>query len=79
MVSPLYISLSPSADASLYFALASVATTSPISFNKSSSKVAPKAMACGKTVAVPALATPCKPSFHQLYSGTPKRSIAGAS
>src|SRR5258708_39732612 len=35
-------------------------------------------MACGKTVAFPERATPCKPSFHQLYAGTPRRGIAAA-
>src|SRR5260370_7146 len=35
-------------------------------------------MACGKTVAFPARATPCKPSFHQLYAGMPRRGIAPA-
>ena len=28
-------------------------------------------------VATPALATPCSASFHQLYAGMPRRSIAG--
>ena len=34
---------------------------------------------CGNTVATPALATPCKASFHQLYAGILSRSIAGDS
>ena len=33
---------------------------------RSVSQVAARPMACGKTVACPARATPCKPSFHQL-------------
>ena len=33
------------------------------------SQVAASPMACGKTVAVPARATPCKASFHQSYCG----------
>ena len=44
----------------------SVDTASPICSMKSSSNVAAKPIACGKTVAVPALATPCRASFHQL-------------
>ena len=48
------------------FARASVDTASPICSMKSSSNVAAKPIACGKTVAVPALATPCRASFHQL-------------
>src|SRR5260370_18679568 len=35
-------------------------------------------MAWGKTVAFPERATPCKPSFHQLYAGMPRRGIAAA-
>src|SRR6266699_3336090 len=35
-------------------------------------------MAWGKTVAFPARATPCRPSFHQLYAGMPRRGMAGA-
>src|SRR6266851_557243 len=35
-------------------------------------------MACGKTVAFPARATPCKPSFHQLYAVMPRRGIGAA-
>ena len=42
------------------------------------SQVAAMPIACGKTVAMPARATPCSPSFHQLYSGTPRRGMAGA-
>jgi len=54
---------------SLYFALPSVEITFAMSFNNSSSNIAANPMACGNTVAVPALATPCNPSFHQLYLG----------
>ena len=68
-VNPLYISLSSLLEYSLYFALASVAIISPIFSNSSSSNVAASPIACGNTVAVPALATPCNPSFHQLYIG----------
>src|SRR5437016_4915506 len=42
------------------------------------SQVAAKPMACGNTVASPERATPWRPSFHQLYSGMARRSIAGA-
>src|SRR5438477_395925 len=42
------------------------------------SHVAAKPMACGNTVAVPARATPCSPSFHQLYSGIPSRGTPSA-
>jgi hypothetical protein len=43
-----------------------------------SSHVAANPMACGKTVASPDRATPCSASFHQLYGGTPSRSMPGA-
>src|SRR6185369_2419183 len=49
--------------------------TSCISFV---SQVAARPIACGKTVAYPARATPCSASFHQSYAGMPRRSIAGA-
>jgi beta-glucosidase-like glycosyl hydrolase len=39
------------------------------------SKAAASPMACGNTVAIPALPTPCSPSFHQLYSGIWRRGI----
>ena len=78
-VSPLYISRSSCRIEALYFALASSAMTSPISFIISTSHAAAIPIACGNTVAVPALATPCTPSFHQLYAGIPNRSMAGAS
>ena len=45
----------------------------------SSSKAAAKPIACGNTVATPALATPCKASFHQLYCSIPSSGIAGLS
>ena len=64
---------------SLYFARPSEAHTPPISSINSVSKAAPSPIACGKLVAVPALATPCRVSFHQLYSGIPNLSIAGES
>ena len=68
------------ADAGIsYDDVASVEITSPIVYIKSLSNVAPRAIACGNIVAVPALATPCKHSFHQLYSGIPNLSISGAS
>jgi hypothetical protein len=34
-------------------------------------------MACGNTVAFPALATPCRASFHHSYAGMPSLSTAG--
>src|SRR2546425_579622 len=43
-----------------------------------SSQVAARPIAWGNDVARPDRATPCKASFHQLYSGIPSRSIAGA-
>ena len=46
--------------------LKQVAITSPTCFNSSSSNGAAMPSACGNTVAVPALATPCSASFHQL-------------
>lgn len=46
---------------------------------KSSSKIAARPIACGNTVAVPARATPCRDSFHQLYAGMPSRGMAGES
>ena len=64
---------------SLYLALPSVAITLPSSNSNSSSKDAAIPIACGNMVATPALATPCKPSFHQLYSGISSLSIASAS
>ena len=42
------------------------------------SQVAAMPMTCGKLVASPAKATPCRPSFHQSYAGTPRRGMAGA-
>src|SRR5216117_3116990 len=64
--------------ASLYLARASVEITSATRWIKSVSQVAARPMAWGKTVAFPARATPCKPSFHQLYAGMLRRGIAGA-
>ena len=56
----------------------SVAMTSATFCRYISSNMAANAIAWGKTVAVPARATPCSASFHQLYSGMPSRSMAGA-
>src|SRR6266436_2895698 len=64
--------------ASLYLARASVEITSATRWIKSVSHVAARPIAWGKTVAFPERATPCKPSFHQLYAGTPSRGIAAA-
>src|SRR6266851_6298178 len=64
--------------ASLYLARASVEITSATRWIRSVSQVAARPMACGKTVALPARATPCKPSFHQLYVGMPRRGTAAA-
>src|SRR5438552_1890616 len=64
--------------ASLYFARASVEITSATRWIRSVSHVAARPMAWGKTVAFPARATPCKPSFHQLYAGMPRREMPGA-
>src|SRR6267378_4857299 len=64
--------------ASLYFARASVEITSATRWIKSVSHVAARPIAWGKTVAFPERATPCKPSFHQLYAGMPRRGTAAA-
>ena len=48
-----------------FFARASIANTSPAWVTRASLNVAPKAMGEGKTVALPALATPWEPSLHQ--------------
>src|SRR6266581_122437 len=64
--------------ASLYLARASVEITSATRWTSSVSHVAARPMAWGKTVAFPARATPCSPSFHQLYAGMPRRGMAGA-
>src|SRR6266567_1791796 len=63
--------------ASLYLARASVEITSATRWTSSVSHVAARPMAWGKTVAFPARATPCSPSFHQLYAGIPRRGMAG--
>ena len=60
------MSLSPCFIDSLYFARASSEITEASAFIKSVSHAAAIAIACGNIVAVPALASPCKPSFHQL-------------
>ncbi len=44
----------------------------------SGSQVAAMPIACGKTVANPARATPCRASLHQSYSVIPNRWMAGA-
>ena len=44
----------------------------------SGSQVAAMPIACGKTVANPARATPCRASLHQSYSVIPSRWMAGA-
>ena len=67
------------ADCPLYFARASVLMTLATISWKSSSKIAARPIACGNTVAVPARATPCRDSFHQLYAGMPSRGMAGES
>src|SRR6266704_2545649 len=64
--------------ASLHLARASVEITSATRWTRSVSHVAARPMAWGKTVAFPARATPCRPSFHQLYTGMPRRGMAGA-
>src|SRR6266705_2619558 len=64
--------------ASLHLARASVEITSATRWTSSVSHVAARPMAWGKTVAFPARATPCSPSFHQLYAGMPRRGMAGA-
>jgi hypothetical protein len=43
-----------------------VETASPIFLMVSVSNMAAMAIACGKTVAIPALATPCSASFQKL-------------
>ena len=53
-------------------ARASVEMVSPTECIKGVSQVAARPMAWGKTVAMPERATPCSPSFHQVYSGMPK-------
>ena len=73
------MSRSPWRVAALYLARPSVAATSPSSCTSAGSKVAATPMAWGHMVAVPARATPWSASFHQLYAGTPSRSMAGAS
>src|SRR5215207_3248019 len=69
---------SPRRCASWYLARASVEMTSATRPTSRGLKVAPKPIACGKTVATPLKATPCSASFHQSYSGTPRRWMAGA-
>src|SRR6201986_2028864 len=78
-VRPRYQSVEPSGfTVAEYLARNSVLITSGTSWINGASKVAARPIACGNTVAIPARATPCRPSFHQLYSGTPRRGIAGA-
>src|SRR5688572_7501373 len=76
-VNPMYCRCLPMAVDKLYLALASVEITSATSCIRLSLKVAAMPMACGKTVANPALATPCKDSFHQLYGGIPSLATPG--
>src|SRR6266705_6273209 len=64
--------------ASLHLARASVEITSATRWTRSVSHVAARPMAWGKTVAFPARATPCRPLFHQLYTGMPRRGMACA-
>ena len=45
---------------------------------RSVSQVAARPIACGKTVARPARATPCSASFHQGKAGMPSRSTGAA-
>jgi hypothetical protein len=78
-VSPVYRLKSPLLTASWCLALASSDTIPKVSSTAWSSKVAANPMACGNTVAFPALATPCRASFHQSYLGIPNRSLAGES
>src|SRR3569833_4518530 len=63
---------------SMYFALNSVLMTSATWCSSGAAHDAAIPIAWGKTVATSARATPCRPSFHQLYSGIPRRGIAGA-
>src|SRR5687767_3284887 len=65
-VRPIYCRRRSIAVDRLYFALASVEITSATCHIKLSLNVAAIAIACGKMVACPALATPCNASFHQL-------------
>ncbi len=78
-VNPLYILRSFLRTYSWCLARASKAMVLPTVVNVSWLQVAAKPMACGKTVATPWRATPCRHSFHQLYAGTPNRSTAGVS
>src|SRR5690242_14711238 len=75
-VNPMYCKCLPCCVDKLYFALASVEIAFATSRSKSLLKLAAIPIACGNTVAFPALATPCKPSFHQLYAGIPRRGTA---
>ncbi len=78
-VNPLYCTVDPSGPLpTLYFARNSVAIACASRWSNASSNVAANPIACGNTVATPARATPCSPSFHQLYSGTPSRGIPSA-
>jgi hypothetical protein len=78
-VSPRYCSVPPSGCTfSTYLARNSVAIASAVAWINGTSHVAAMPIACGNTVATPARATPCRPSFHQLYAGTRNRGIAGA-
>ena len=64
--------------AMLYLARASSEMAVATRPTSSSSKVAARPIVCGNTVARPLRATPCRASFHQLYSGMPSRGMAGA-
>ena len=59
-------------------ARASSEMTTAISWTSGASNVAAIPIACGKTVATPARATPWSASFHHSYRGTPRRGIAAA-
>ena len=65
-VSPLYMPWSPWRRNSWCLARASSEIATAISCSRSAFHIAARPIACGKTVAMPARATPCSPSFHQL-------------
>ena len=62
---------------SLCFARASIEITVATRCISAVSQLAARPMACGKTVARPAAATPWSPSLHQSYAGMPRRSMPG--
>ena len=77
-VRPWYRWCEPARTYSWYLARASSEMTPAMRNMSESSQVAARPMAWGNEVASPERATPCSASFHQLYSGIPSRSIAGA-